>query len=89
MRAEWKSRDQFAELAEAVGLPTDHIISAVNPPGTPGGTFVVLYSRDIVTKDTPVYSVVLVRDEQGILRRAAQERVIPDFWAGLRRTLGS
>lgn len=86
MKPEWKGAAYFAEFAEAIGVPTDHVVT-VTSMSLPRGSFMVLYSRDVEHEDTPVFARVFKRDGDGILRPDSAEREIPDFWKDLKATM--
>lgn len=89
-RAEWAGRTQFAEVAEAVGVPTDCIMAAVETDGR----VTVMFSRP--EDETVVYGQAFRRDADGVLRAASEPREIPgvldeikrDVEADLGRRLG-
>lgn len=67
-RAEWKPGAAFAEFAETLGIPTDHIMGATR---NSRGEWTVLWSGDDVNpggRDAPVKRGILRRDDDGILR---------------------
>ena len=63
----WAGRTRFAEYAEAVGVPTDHIMGAME---TDGGSAIILYSLG-VDDDAEVRRALYARDEGGVLRRVS------------------
>lgn len=73
-RAEWKSREEFAEVAEAIGVPTDHIMAVRWGGGD--GDCIALWSADELAEalETVVFATVLRRDSAGILTVAVLPR---------------
>jgi len=61
MRAEWKQAVAFAEVAEALGVNTTDILAY-------GPDMLVLFSPESDQKDPEIYSAVISRDADNILR---------------------
>jgi hypothetical protein len=61
-RTEWKSRAAFAEVAEAVGRPTNEIMAAT--PVEDG--WLVMYSEGVKDSST-IHRALLERDAEGVL----------------------
>jgi hypothetical protein len=80
MKAEWKSRADFAEFAEAIGVTTDMVI-AVGPDPHSKTVTVVFYTPEKENLRN-VWSAILVRDEDGIWS-CREKREVPDFMANL------
>lgn len=64
-RVEWVKRTDFAEIAEAIGIESDLVISATNR--TYG--LLVMWTRSALPEET-IMGSVLVRDDDGIYRVA-------------------
>jgi hypothetical protein len=64
MEAKWSGdSNTFAEAAEALAIPTELIMAWVPVSG------IVIYTRDYTEgEDTPIYTSILKRDEDSILR---------------------
>jgi hypothetical protein len=75
MRAEWKGRTLFAEVAETVGVVTNSVVAA---QATRDGWLALWTADDADPEDldTPVFGAVLQRDEDGVLRPIAAPRSI-------------
>jgi len=84
MRAEWRGRADFHEVAEAVGVPTNAIVAA----GAFGKDVLVLYGKTASADWPPVFRVLLRRDEGGILQPVGEPEGVPHFWREFRRRLG-
>jgi hypothetical protein len=91
-RAEWSKAPDFAEVAEALKLPTDHIMATLRE----GATYVALYTPtlyddvlDRPLEEPPVYRVGLRRDRDGILRLASIPHELPSFYTRLRALVES
>jgi hypothetical protein len=83
---EWRGRVDFAEFAEALGIPSD-LVMAVTPRQHGGvQAFVVLYTRpDDRGKPPEVWAQVLTRDADGVFERRGEPEVVPDFLADVER----
>jgi hypothetical protein len=83
---EWKNAPSFAEVAEVLGIPTDHIISTVAAEGA----HTVLYTPnlpenlDVETDDPPIWGAQLQRDHEGILRFVSEPRLLSLTWQEIR-----
>jgi hypothetical protein len=80
--AEWKSAPDFAEFAEALGVKTTQIVTALVAGPTAG----VIYSPD----DTDHERVVLIglqRDDDGIYQVTNAPKELPGFFDGLRENV--
>lgn len=90
VHAKFSSGPEFAEAAEVLKVPTDHIM-AMMPAG---GRVIVLYTPELPedldpeTDDPKIYEVVMSRDRDGILHEQAR-RWRPGLWAELRRKMES
>jgi hypothetical protein len=82
-RAEWRGAADFAEVAEALGVPTDRVllIQAARP-ATDAADVVAVYSAD--PDDTTLSIVDLRRDRDGILRLASVPLRRPGLWERIR-----
>jgi hypothetical protein len=81
-RAEWKTGSDFAEFAEALGITTAQIISAVKPKGD---VWLVLFTPDPDPESRTVHSMALKRDDDGILRSCGEASLLPGFWDDLEK----
>lgn len=86
----WAHGPDFAEVAETLGVPTSHIVAMMQRPGTQ--EFIVTYTPELpeqVTHETDadVYEVVLKRDAIGILQRDTVPRLLPGYWADVKRQM--
>lgn len=79
-RAEWRGAPDFAEVAEALNVPTDHIMAVMREQAT----YVVLYTPSLEGYEPPVYRVGLRRDRDGILRPADLAHELPSFYTRMR-----
>lgn len=82
----WAVAPDFAEVAEVLKLPTDHIMGMHEK----GGEFLVLYTPvldDALDDDPDVYSVTLKRDADGILVAFGQPELRPGMWAEIRQRM--
>jgi hypothetical protein len=70
MRAEFQSRPEFAEVAEALGVNTDQVLLV--GPGINGRSVAMWTPSEWGTGD--VWAVALRRDEEGILRADGPRR---------------
>lgn len=65
-RVEWTKRASFAQVAEALGVDTDHIMAVQNE--------LVLYTPKLdAGADSQVWAAELERDDAGVLRVASRE----------------
>jgi hypothetical protein len=84
--ARWSGRPEFAEVAEALELTTEHIIGVI----VKDGVTVVLYSPelppegdDTSLRDAPdAWRALFTRGGDGVLQLARREP-IPEFWSTL------
>jgi hypothetical protein len=86
LRAEWAPRDVFAECAEALGITTTEVFSAM--PTDDGA--VVIYTPGVTTENVETvttYQAVLRRDAENILRVFGEPKAIPDFFDKIMRGL--
>lgn len=86
--ARWARAPEFAEVAEALGIPTDHILAML--PTDQNQRCHVLYTPELpehVTHDSDpdVYEASLQRDADGILVVFGEPRLKPGYWAEVRR----
>ena len=86
----WAKAPEFAEVAEALKIPTDHIVAML--PQKQQSEFTVLYTPELPENLThesnpDVYAVVLKRDRSGILRAATDPVLRPGYWEGVRRRI--
>ena len=79
----WRKGHAFHEFAEALNLPTDHIVSVVQNPAF-GKALVVMFTPE---QTEEVYAVVVERDDDGILRPSNTPHHIPNFFENLKRSL--
>lgn len=86
--AKWASGPMFAEVAEAVGVPTDHILG-MNPRNQ-GQEISVLFAPELsedLNEDPDVYGVLLKRDADGILVKFGEPELQPGMWAKIREQM--
>lgn len=86
MSVEWHPKSHFAECAEALGITTREIFSAI--PLERGAT--VLYTPGITEDnfDVTAYLAVLTRDDDGILRLSGEPVEVPEFLTKLAAGIG-
>lgn len=78
MKAEWKGRVAFAEVAEAIGCETGDVL-AMSPTNQ-----IVMWTTETESDDPRLWAAGLRRDERGILRLATDPR---EIGGGLRELL--
>ena len=85
MRAEWKKAPDFAEYAEALGIPTTSILAL---GGVENDDVLVLYSPD---EDKPelIFGVSLRRGQDGILAPTGLPLEQPGLWERIVKELES
>lgn len=76
MDAEWKRGHEFAEIAEACRVQTDHILGALSRDGR----LFVIYNAGDGDEFGELYSVWLKRDSDRILRRDSVPREHPGLY---------
>jgi hypothetical protein len=86
MEAEWKTRVEFAEYAEALGIVSDAVMGA----GTndDGRSWTVLFTETPTADPAEwIWQAMLWRNPEGILEvvRQGRFRTVADFTAGLRK----
>ena len=64
-RVEWRGRTDFAEVAEALGVPTNHIMGTVPQDGR----LFVMFTLTLDPEEPDVYSAGFSRGVDGILRQ--------------------
>jgi len=86
MKMEWKGRAAFAQMAEALMLPTNVIVAVVGNGTEP----TVLYSPGLLADFDPadpeqmrVFVAPLAMDATGILRVVDEPVELPEFWKHL------
>lgn len=85
-RVNWASGPSFAEIAEVLKVPTDHIMAMHQQ----GETFIVLYTPvlpddlDLMTDEPEVYSASVKRDADGIPVVFGEPELRPGMWANIR-----
>ena len=90
-RVEWRGRLDFAEVAEALDVPTDQVMSVLAQPGT--GDLLVIYNPEPSDdyQRTLLYSVLVRRGQDDVLFAASTPKAQPGLWeqieADLRRAL--
>jgi len=77
---EWRRAPDFAEVAEALGVPTTSVFAVT----TQEGLWLVIYNQEGDPEDL-LSSTLLRRDRDGILRMAVSPTVHPDLWGRIRR----
>lgn len=82
-KTQWAGRSEFAEYAEAIGVPTDHIMAASEI----GGDTVVMYSKDVTTDPPVIFGVKLARSPDGVLRQVTSPRELPGMWEEIQRNV--
>lgn len=88
MKAVFRNGPDFAEVAEALHVPTDHVLAAL--PTQEQNAYTILYSKEFppdldVMRDSPeVFGARLTRGPDGILVLVG-EKLLPGAWAELRR----
>jgi hypothetical protein len=82
--AHWKRAPDFAEIAEALHVPTTAIMAAMNPES---GTVTVLYTPDVVNEPERIYSVTLSRDAYGVLGLASVPVERVGMWEEIMRRM--
>jgi hypothetical protein len=78
-RAKWAGRTEFAEVAEAVGVPTNCIMAATETDGR----VTVLFSRP--EDESVVYGQGFRRDGDGVLHAATEPREQPGMLDHIKR----
>ena len=71
MKVKWQSRTFFAEVAEALKIPTDQILAAWRKEDD--GPVFVLYSTDAIVPDPLIYEATL-GSEDGVLVPVGEPR---------------
>ena len=84
-KTEWHGRSAFAEYAEAIGVPTDHIMAASRI----GSETVVMYSQDVTTDPPAIFGVKLARSPDGVLRQVTAPRELPGMWEEIQHKVES
>lgn len=85
-RVAWAKSPEFAEVAEALGCPTDHIIATQFTDGF----YVALYTPnmpddlDPLTDDPPIYEAAFSRDADGILVKYGVPKLSGTKWSDIR-----
>lgn len=79
-RAEWRGRSDFAEIAEALDVPTTAIMAAHAPQSD---SVLVLYSPDVENDETTIFRAMLRRSVDGTLF-VVERFELPGFWEQLR-----
>jgi hypothetical protein len=64
-RAQWARATDFAEVAEALGIATDHLMARLDDPS---GVVTAMYSTHVDDEAAAVRIAALTRDPDGILR---------------------
>lgn len=78
----------IAEVAEALGVPTDAVMAMTAGPR--GSRVTVLFSKPSDERDPPaVFGQFFERDADGILRPVSEPREIPGMLDGIRRGIES
>jgi hypothetical protein len=77
LRAEWRRRHHFAEVAEVLGIDTDQVAACTQG----GDDLTVLWSESWPAKDA--LASHLHRDADGVLRQVGEPRVLVDYWPKL------
>ena len=83
-RAEWHSREHFAEIAETLGVNTDGILAAW---GDDDGSYGVLYGP-YPSEPTRIFQAELHRDPDGLLYRVAAPLEVPGLWEHIVKRIG-
>jgi hypothetical protein len=77
---EWRRRTAFAEVADALGIPTDQVMAAM--PAQGGQPWTVLYTPERSdSPDAEVFAAHLDRDAGGVLvaYKRARAGTVADF----------
>lgn len=74
-RVEWHNAPDFAEVAEALRIPTDLVMAVRNPNGRD-----VLALFTVEHGSTLIYSTTLRRGVDGVLFEASPRRAHPGMW---------
>jgi hypothetical protein len=79
-RIEWRKAPDFAEVAEALGVPTTSVLAVT----TQDGLWLVFYNQEGDPEDL-LSSVMLQRGQDGILFMASTPSVHPGLWDRIKR----
>jgi hypothetical protein len=77
-RVEWRPGPDFAEVAEALGIPTDQVMTIKIEPD---GAITAFYQKD--PNKTLLWSQVLRRDADDVLIRFGLSHPHPGMWEGI------
>lgn len=85
-RAKWERGPTFAEVAEALAVPTDQIIGMVEKDEK----YLVMYSPDEYTPENKprVYVQTLQRDVDQIVVKFGGPTELPGYWETLEEAIG-
>jgi hypothetical protein len=84
-RVEWGRGPDFAEVAEALRIPTDQIVGMLATEGS--GDVTAMYSTG--SGDAPpVYAARLRRDADGVLVPVGEHLHVPGFWEDAHKAIG-
>lgn len=72
IRQRWADRTEFAEVAEALGVPTNQIMASMEYEGLVSTMFTKTGDCD---ESTPIYGACLVRGADAVLHVAAEPEV--------------